>query len=520
MLDVLLRGATVADGTGAPPRRADVGIRGDRIALVGETTEGARETVDCAGLVLAPGFVDLHSHADFSIRQAPVAEACLRQGVTTIVTGNCGSSPFPGVPGGDASLTTISERDAAVWPDFAGFAAAVEESEPAINVAALAGHAALRSAVAGNELRELTAEELARVCELLAEQARQGVFGFSSGLIYAPGSFAPPQELVALAETAARAGLLYSTHMRDEGDHLLDAVEEALETARRTGVRLQISHLKAMGPANHGKVREALSRIRQARTEGLDVACDVYPYAASSTRLSSRLPDWALDGGLPALVSRLHDGETRARIREELDARIGRTVLPEGTVLAALPPGPYRKWVGSSLAEIAAAEGRPPADTALDVLREHAGDVWIVNHAMAESDVDTVLADELSAIASDGWVLDTGQGGHPHPRHFGTFARALGEYSRERGVVGLAEAVRKCSALPAGRIGLTDRGTIAEGMVADLTAFDAGTVIDTATYEAPLCYATGTSHVLVGGRFALRDGEVTRERPGRVLRRS
>ncbi|MCQ8194291.1 N-acyl-D-amino-acid deacylase family protein [Streptomyces rugosispiralis] len=525
--DVLAVGGTVIDGTGGPTRRADVGIRGDRIVLLGRAAPGAtaREVLDCTGHVVAPGFIDLHSHADFTVCDTPSAEACVRQGVTTIVTGNCGSSPFPITPERRHALDTTLARGGSSsaempWEDFAGFAHAVEQAEPCVNLAALVGHSALRIAAVGTELRPATADETAHMCALLVRAAEQGVFGLSTGLIYAPGSFAGTDEVVALATEARRAGLLYSTHIRDEGDHLVEAVTEALDTARRSGVRLQVSHLKAMGPANHGKVHEALALIESAAAEGLDVACDVYPYAASSTRLTSRLPDWALDGGLDALLARLDNPKTREAIAAELRAKTGHTFLPEGTVIAAMPPGRYSSWVGGTVQDIAVATGRDPAEASLDVLRAHQAQVWIVNHAMSEADVDTVLRHPLSAVVSDGWELDTATDGHPHPRHFGTFARVLARYTRDRRILTLQDAIRKMSALPAARLGLTDRGTVSEGTVADLTVFDPKTVSDTATYDAPLCYAEGTRHVLVNGRPVLRDGAFTAHRPGMVLRKT
>ncbi|MFD0031437.1 amidohydrolase family protein [Streptomyces sp. NPDC127172] len=525
--DLLITGGTVVDGTGGPARRADVGIRGDRIVFLGEAAPSAtaQDVLDCTGQVVTPGFIDLHSHADFTLRDTPTADACVRQGVTTVVTGNCGSSPFPVNPDGRHGTDTTlaqgaSDGDGMPWEDFDGFARAVEKAEPCINLAGLVGHGALRAAAIGNELRPATAEETATMRRLLAKAAEQGVFGLSTGLIYAPGSFADTDEVVALANEARRAGLLYSTHMRDEGDHLIDAVTEAIETARRSGVRLQISHLKAMGPANHGKVREALAVIDSAVAEGLDVACDVYPYAASSTRLTSRLPDWAMDGGPDALLTRLEDAETRAAIAAELRAKTGRTFLPEGTVIAALPPGKYSDRVGSSLQDIASATGLDPAEAALDMLHAHEAQVWIINHAMAEADVEAVLRHPGSAVVSDGWELDTAGGGHPHPRHFGSFARVLAEYTRTRQLLTLPEAVRKMSALPAGRLGLADRGILAERRVADITVFDPATIADTARYEAPLSYAVGTRHVVVNGRCVLRDGAFTANRPGKVLRRT
>ncbi|TMR23896.1 N-acyl-D-amino-acid deacylase family protein, partial [Nonomuraea zeae] len=516
--DVLITGATLIDGTGAPPRVADVAVRDGRVVHVraGTDTDGAAgavtaapdgaarsaRVIDADGLVLTPGFIDLHSHADFSVLDAPDAEACLRQGVTTLVTGNCGMSPFPAAHG--------------PTPDLAGFAAAVDAARPAVNLAPLVGHGALRAAVLGQERRAAGPGELERMRALLAEAARQGAFGLSTGLIYAPGSFAGTAEVVALASEAAAHGLLYATHMRDEGDRLIEAVEEALNTARASGVRLQISHLKAMGPANHGKVAEALALIDAAVAEGHDVACDVYPYTASSTMLTSRLPDWALDGGPPALMKRLADPGTRERILADLRPAVGRTFLPEGIVIAALPPGPYAGRVGDSIADIAEDGGVEPAAAVLDVLAAHDAQVMIVNHAMAGRDVDAVLRHPSSAVASDGWVLRAPGDGHPHPRNFGTFARVLGHYVRERDVLPLAEAVRKMTSLPAARLALRDRGTVAPGQVADLALFDPATVTDPATYADPWRYATGVRHVLVGGELALYDGEPTDLRPGRV----
>lgn len=497
MLDLLITGATVLDGTGAAPRRADVGVRDGRVAAPGGP---AAEVIDAAGLLVTPGFVDLHSHADFTVLGSPGAEACVRQGVTTLVTGNCGLSPFPG------------------HRDLDGFAREVDASRPAVNVAMLAGHGALRSAVLGEERRAATPAELDRMRGLLADAARQGAFGFSTGLIYAPGSFAGPGEITALAAEAAAHGLLYATHMRDEGDRLLDAVDEALATARAAGVRLQISHLKAMGPANHGKVADALARIDAAASAGLDVACDVYPYTASSTRLTSRLPDWANGGGPAALLARLRDTGARARILADLRPRVGRTFLPEGVILADLPPGRYSGRVGASIAEIAAADGTEPAAAVLDVLAAHDAAVMIVNHAMAEADVEAVLRHPRSAVASDGWVLAAPGDGHPHPRNFGTFARVLGRYVRDRGLLDAAEAVRKMTALPASRLPLPDRGVLAPGRIADVVVLDPATVHDPATFADPWRYATGVRDVLVAGRPVLRDGVLTGERPGRVLR--
>ncbi|MFD6274036.1 amidohydrolase family protein [Streptomyces sp. NPDC060209] len=519
--DLLITGGSLLDGTGAAPRYADIGVRGGRIVHVGAPDPEARaaEVLDASGLTVTPGFIDLHSHADFSVLAFPEAEACLRQGVTTVVTGNCGLSPFPLAPEQEPAVGGPGTLAGAQWRDLDGFAEAVDTAAPALNVAPLVGHGALRAAVMGDARTAAGPAELDAMRALLSTAAAQGAFGMSTGLIYAPGSFAETDEIIALATEAARRGLLYATHMRDEGDRVLEAVEEALLVARETGVRLQISHLKAMGPANHGKVDKALALIGSAVAEGVDVACDVYPYTASSTRLTSRLPDWAMDGGPAGLLERLADPETRARILDDLRPAVGRTFLPEGVVIAMLGAGRYADRVGDSIADIARDEAVEPAAAVLNVLAAHQGEVMIVNHAMADADVDTVLRYPGSAVASDGWVLHAPGEGHPHPRNFGTFARVIGHYVRGSGVLGLADAVRKMTSLPASRLPLPDRGTVAVGQVADLAVLDPGTVTDPATYAEPWQYAEGMRHVLVAGEIVLRDGAMTGVRPGRLLRR-
>ncbi|WP_377273541.1 amidohydrolase family protein [Peterkaempfera sp. SMS 1(5)a] len=512
--ELLVSGGMLLDGTGAPARAADVVVRGDRI--VGVYAPGCAPhlpracTVDARGLAVAPGFIDLHTHADFSVKSAPGCESALHQGVTTLVTGNCGMSPFPVATGRPAAES---------WPDLRQFARAVTAARPAVHIAPLVGHGALRAAVVGHDQRAASAAEVEAMRSLLAQAARHGVFGMSTGLLYAPGRFAERAEIEALAAEAAVHGLLYATHMRNEADELLDAVAESLAVARATGVRLQISHLKAMGHANRGKVREALRLIDEARGEGIDVAADVYPYTASSTRLTSRLPGWALDGGTPALLERLADPGQRAWLHAEVHSSLGRVIVPEEVVLAQLTPGPYEGSVGRSIAEVARGRGTDPASVVLDVLAEHGGDAFIINHAMGEADVEAVLRHPHTAVASDGWVLQAPAEGHPHPRSFGTFARVLARYVRERGVLALPEAVRRMTALPAARLGLADRGTIRPGGIADLVVFDPEQVVDRATFADPSRYAAGVHTVIVAGEPALWQGQPTPVRAGQVLRR-
>lgn len=338
------------------------------------------------------------------------------------------------------------------------------------------------------------------------------MLGFSTGLIYPPGLFAESGEVVELVRAAASRGLLYSTHVRNETDRVIEAVTEALETARAAGARLQVSHLKSMGPGNHGLARAALELIFSARDSGLDVACDVYPYTASSTSLASRLPAWALEGGAPAVAQRLIDEETRGRVLDGLRERFGRDIDPAGIVLAELGPGPFAEQAGRSLTEIGAAIGQPPEMVVLLVLAGH-GDVAIVNHAMDEGDVRAVLSSPLAAVASDGWIMDAAGAGHPHPRSFGTFARAVGHYVRD-GVLSLPEAVRKSTSLPASRAGLVDRGRLAVGAAADVVVLDPSRIVDKSTYERPWQLAEGVDTVLVNGTVAVDGGEVTGSRGG------
>lgn len=524
MHDLVLRGGRVLDGTGTPAVPADVAVDGGWITTVGRVDTPARRVLDAASAVVAPGFIDLHSHADYTVFGAPEAATQASQGVTTLVTGNCGFSPFPVVPEHSAAL----RRHAALggtdlpwtWRTTGEFLAEVDRLPLGVNIACLVGHGALRIGVMGSADAPAGPAELARMRELLREALADGAVGLSSGLIYAPGSFARPGELVELCREVADAGKLYTSHIRDEGDGLLGAVAEALETAASAGARLEISHLKAIGPANWGNVARALERIETA-ARTLDVAADVYPYAASSTTLTSRLPGWALAGGVPELLRRLTDPATRKEIAADLDTRVGRTFLPEGVVIAALPDGPYAGFVGRSVADLAAHLGVGTGAAVCAVLREHEGRVAIINHAMDERDVRAALTHPLTAVASDGHVLAARPAGEkPHPRSFGTFTRVLGHYARDEGVLGLAEAVRKMTSLPAARLGWTHRGVLRSGAVADICVFDPALVRDHATYADPCRLSSGVRHTLLAGEPVLADGEQTDLRPGRVLRTS
>lgn len=521
--DLVLRGGTVVDGTGAPARRADVAISDGRIAEVGPAVDGGGAEVDVSGLVVSPGFIDLHSHADFTVFGAPEAVTQVTQGVTTLVTGNCGFSPFPISPQHRDELLShrlLAGDETWDWWTAAEFAKAVDALPLGVNLALQVGHGALRIAAMGSADRPPTESELARMRALVRECAVDGVVGFSTGLIYAPGTFATTNEVTALATAAADAGLLYSTHMRDEGSKLAEAVQEALAISRRSGVRLEISHLKAAGKAAWGTVGQALDLIEEARRAGLDVGADQYPYTASSTTLTAYLPTWAMDGGLPALLARLADAAEAERIIAELDAEFQHSYWPDRIVIAHTPAGQYDSYVGRTVMAVAADRGLGPGQALVEILRGQQGQVSVVHHSMDEADVRHVMSRPYVAVASDGWVLECPGEGRPHPRSFGTFVRMLGHYSRDEGLVDLPEAVRRMTSLPASRLGWSDRGVVRVGAVADLVAFDPETVRDNATFDDPWQLATGVHHTLVAGVPVLADGVPTGTPAGRVIRRS
>ncbi|MEZ5169231.1 MAG: D-aminoacylase [Acidimicrobiia bacterium] len=522
--DLVVTGGTVIDGTGSPPRRADIAVEGDTIDVVDPLPEpvDATDTLDAEGLVVTPGFIDVHLHTDTAaLSPDPDTNGglpSLRQGVTTEVCGNCGFSPFP--IHGDAAeelgvlISTALGEGARLFRDAPSHRAALEEMGLGPNYAPLVGHGALRISAVGFDDRPATADEIATMCAELDSALAEGCFGMSTGLIYPPGMFAPTEEIVELARVVTRHELLYTTHMRNENTFVDEAIEEAFTIGRESGAPVQISHHKVTGPPNWGRSEETLRQIDDARAEGLDVAFDVYPYTASSTGLVALLPRWVLDGGFSSLDA-LRDASARDRIREEARAArpgAGSAVVtaPDIVVLSSVPADPALE--GRRLSEIADERGVDALDVACDLLLEEPA-VQVVVHQMSDTDVERILTHPLAMIGSDGAM----GGGRPHPRRAGTFARVLGRYVRVEGALDLVDAVHKMSGAPAERFRMSDRGTLAPGKRADLVVFDPGAVIDGATYEDPLARPTGVSHVVVNGRVAIKDGNDTGRRPGRVL---
>ena len=525
MIDIKISGGRVIDGTGAPARAADVAIVGERIAAVGDLSrEPAGRTIDAAGLVVSPGFIDMHSHSDWRLIGNRRAESKIRQGVTTEVVGNCGFSPAPVVDERRAEMESFAlslppGMDFS-WRSMREYLGRYRDGGVALNVVQLVGHGTLRIAAMGFARRAPDARELAAMERLMDESMAGGAYGLATGLIYAPGSYAATEEIVAIARRAGAAGSFYASHIRGEGKTLLDAVAEAIRVGREGGLPVQVSHIKAAGRPHWGGVERALGLIDRARALGQDVMADVYPYTASSTSLRTLLPDWVLEGGIPAMLDRLADPATRARIRAELGEGpiLARGLDWQDIMIAHAPTRPETQ--GRRIAEIARASGQDPLDAAIELIVAEGGRGSIILFQLDEADLRRALVHPQVMIGSDGSSLavegEMGTG-KPHPRSYGTFPRVLGRYAREEGVLSLEQAIAKMTALPARRLKLADRGVLAAGARADVVLFDPARVADLATYEEPHRYPAGVPHVLVNGRVVIDGGAHTGALPGEVL---
>jgi N-acyl-D-amino-acid deacylase len=528
MWDLLIQGARVVDGSGAPSFVTDVAVRGDRIAQVGQVEERrARTIIDGTGLVVAPGFIDLHTHSDYTLLVNPLAESKVRQGVTTEVIGNCGTSPAPlgeeGYPIVRARMAQQYQVDV-TWRTFGGYLARLAEAGVAVNVVPLVGHGTLRSAVMGYAQRPPTASELERMQGLVTDAMDEGAFGLSTGLVYAPGCYAEAGEIVALAKAVARVGGLYASHIRGESDTVLEAAREAIAISEQAGVAVQISHLKTAGYANWEKTPALLELLDRAQAQGLDVTGDMYPYTAGATSLGALLPPWVHEGGLAKLLTRLRDPAVRAQIRRDIEHGLdgwwnpARAAGWSGIQISRAPH--HRSYQGLRLSEVAALRQQEPLDAALDLLLAEEGNAGVVLFMMDEAQVRAILQHGQVMIGSDAGATAPygrlGQG-HPHPRAYGTFPRILGTYVRELRLLSLEEAIRRMTGLAAWRLGLRDRGLIRTGYKADMVLFDAQQVADHATYDEPHRYPSGIDWVIVNGQIVLHHGERLPVLPGRVL---
>lgn len=495
--DLVLTNARVVDGSGNPWFRADVAIREGRIARIGriQASEG-RQTIDVKGQILAPGFIDVHTHVE-NIYSLPAAENFIRMGVTSLVTGNCGTSAT----------------------DVAEFLGRLKTQPLAVNLATLIAHGSVRRKVVGLDDRPPTPEELKQMEAIVEQAMKDGAVGLSTGLIYVPGTYAKTDEIVDLAHVAARYGGLYATHMRNEGDKVADAIRESIQIGEQAGLPVEISHFKISNKKLWGQSPLTLGLVRDARSRGLMVTVDQYAYTASSTSLDSRLPSWFLAGGRDEAKKRLNDSATRERLISDMKNALKRSGFKDYDYAVVASYAPDRSFNGKSIAAITKlVKNKKDVSSQINQIIDMyvAGGAGMIYHGMGEEDVQRIMQDPLTMIASDSGVRQADES-VPHPRGYGNNARVLGHYVRELKLISLEDAIRKMTSLPAQTFGFRDRGLIREGFAADLVIFDENTIIDRATYDQPHQYPAGITYVFVNGQMVLGNDQMTTARPGVAL---
>jgi N-acyl-D-aspartate/D-glutamate deacylase len=493
--DYVLKGATLYDGTGAPGKVGDIAIKNERIVGVGKfDIKGKPRVLDCTGLVIAPGFIDLHTHSDYPLQKAPTNanRNYLAQGVTTVVTGNCGSGPV----------------------DVAAYFSKMEAIGQGANVIHQVPHNNVRLQAMGNANRDPTPDELKKMEELVDKGMQDGAWGLATGLIYNPGTYSKTDEVIALAKVAAKHGGFYASHIRNEGEEIFQALEEILTIARKAGLRVHISHIKVTGRRNWGKASDVIAVIRKAQQDGIKVTADQYPYPASSTSLAAMaIPAKWREGENKDFLAKLDDPEVGLRIRKEMGALIADRDYGKSLKIASYKPQPG--YQGKALGAIADAEKKSVLDVVLDI-QKHGG-AQVVSYGMFEDDVRLFMKEPYVATASDGSSqvpADT----VPHPRSYGCFARKIGLYALADQIVPLEQALRSCNGLPADILQLPERGYLKAGYFADIVVLDPKTFRDKATFDRPHQYATGVRHLFVNGKLAIEDGRFTETLAGRVLR--
>jgi dihydroorotase/N-acyl-D-amino-acid deacylase len=500
--DLVIRNGRIVDGTGSPWYRGDIGVRGDTIAAIAPSIAGpAGRVIDAGGHIVSPGFIDLHNHGRENIFELPTADNYIRMGVTTIIEGPDGGSAMP----------------------LGEFLAKLDALQKSINIGSFVGQGSVREAVIGRANRRPTPAELDKMRSIVDDAMKAGAFGMSTGLFYVPGAFTPIEEVIELAKVAAKYGGIHISHMRDEAFGVLDSVRETIRIGEEGGLPTQVTHHKIVGPANYGKSVETLKLVDAARARGVDTTSDQYPYTASSNAfVASMIPQWAQEGGREQMLARLKNPTTRKEIAGET-VRIIREERgggdPKNVFLAHCDFDPA--MAGKNLADVAKMRGMEPtaengAEAAMWIVEQ--GHCQGVYHAMSEQDLERVMRHPATMIASDGWVQILNRG-VPHPRSYGTFARVLGVFVRERNVLTLEDAIRRMTSFPAQRIRMNDRGVLRPGMKADIVVFDPARVKDMATFEKPHQYAVGFSSVVVNGQLAFDGNAMTSARPGRVVRR-
>jgi len=530
--NIVIKGGEIFDGTGNPSFKGDIGIKGGIIVKIDDITEKGNRTIDAKGLVVSPGFIDMHNHADHAILAFPNAECYIMQGVTTSLVGNCGLSMAP-INFDNFELTKrylfpFLRADFDYkwdWRTSKEYFEKVRKNNTAINLAYLIGQGTLRIAVKGFEMTRASKEEMEKMKTILKQELEEGAFGLSTGLVYPPGSYSTAEELIELTSVLKDYGALYATHMRSESDKLLESVEEAIKIGGENGISVEISHHKAIGKANWGKVKDSLKMLESARQRGVNINCDVYPYTAAMTTVSSLLPPWSLEGGIEKMLARLKNYEERLRIEKDItEGRMKgenwiKEIGWENIMVAECPLD--KDAEGKSLETLFKERNQSyqPFKALFNWLIKIKGEATMVFFCMDEEDVKTVISSPMSTIISDSWVIAPSDGGKPHPRGYGSFPRVLGKYVREEKILTLEEAIKKMTSLPANKIGLKNRGIIKEGYWADIVIFNKDEINDKATFENPHQYPEGIYYVIVNGGLAVNNGEITGRKFGKILKK-
>lgn len=524
MYDLLIKNGLIVDGSGAVPYRGDVAVTGDTIVKIGHIDEPARQVIDAQGKLVTPGFIDIHCHSDAIVFQPGKNPKRLQQGFTTEVVGNCGISCAPVTPEFKEAWAAYCDPFFSHmpvpfnWNSYDEYLREVEKNQLCLNMAGLVGHGTVRACVAGFENRPFTDEEMKQAEEFLAQALQAGAFGFSSGLIYPPGVYSTTEEMLNFARVVKQYDGIYTSHIRSESYGLIDAVKEAIHVAEETGVSVELSHHKAAGKPNHGKTRITLKMIADARAKGLNVNCDVYPYDAASTNFNSILPPWALEGGIEKMLERLADPDARARMIADM-----KDEHPNWESFYQLTgwEGMYisecivEKYADRTIADIARSEQVDPFEKALDILLESKNNAMMIVFFMDPEDVSRAIADPNSIVCTDGFPSAK----KSHPRYYGSCVRVLEKYVKQEHLLSLQQAIYKMSGMPAAKLGIPDRGVIAEGNKADLLVIDLDALHDNATYKDDKAVCEGIEYVAVNGKIVVSQGETLPIYAGQVLRK-
>lgn len=523
MYDLLIKNGLIVDGQNQVPYVGDLAVTGDTIVKIGTIEEPAKQVIDAEGKLVTPGFIDIHCHSDAIVFYKEKNPLRLRQGFTTEVIGNCGISAAPVTPEHLELLKKYCDPYYSSiplpynWKTYAQYLEEVEKYKPMLNTAALVGHGALRVFMTGFENKKLSSDEMEEMKNLLAGCLSDGAFGLSTGLIYPPGIFADDNEILELAKVVKEYGGMYATHMRSESEGLVESVRETLRVTRLSGVNTEISHHKAAGRKNHGKVKETLDMIEAANREGLRVNCDIYPYDAASTQFSAVLPPWAMEGGVDKLLARLADPEQRARMIEDIKDETpdyesfyqlsgwDKILINECTV---------EKYVGKTVEQIAQEHTKDSFETALDIIKDSSNNVMMIVFFMSPEDVSRVIQNPYSIICTDGFPSR----GKYHPRYIASFIRVLEKYVKQEYLLSLPQAIYKMTGMPADKIGIMDRGRLLEGMKADILVVDFRKLHDNSSYDHHNALADGIDYVIINGQAALEDGIFHPICAGQVLR--